>query len=112
MIELGAQGRQTSFDVAQAFAPRQLRESQHKELLVGGEFADVVVAAVTGDTLVEFVFGEEVQQLGKNGATFVHEVKNRRRAGSHPQGIIAELKSKKDQTAKIRRFYRVETLVG
>ena len=88
-----------------------MRESQHEELFVSREFADVVVAVVTGDTLVEFVFGEEVQELGENGATFVHQVKTRRNAGSHPLGIIAELKSKKDKTAKIRRFYRVEIVV-
>jgi hypothetical protein len=29
---------------------------------------------VTGDTLVEFVFGQEVEELGEDGATFVHKV--------------------------------------
>ena len=28
---------------------------------------------VTGDTLVELVFGEEVEELGEDGATFVHK---------------------------------------
>jgi len=45
------------------------------ELFVGGQLADAEVAAVTGDTLVELVFGEEVQELGEDGATFVHKVK-------------------------------------
>jgi len=49
----------------------------------------------TGDALVELVLGQEVEALGENGATFVHKVENRRNAGSHPQGIVAELKSKK-----------------
>jgi pterin-4a-carbinolamine dehydratase len=35
-------------------------------------------------------------------------VKNRRNAGSHPQEIVAELKSKNNRTAKIYRFYRAE----
>jgi hypothetical protein len=30
---------------------------------------------VTGDTLVEFVLGQEVEELGEDGATFVHKVK-------------------------------------
>jgi hypothetical protein len=45
------------------------------------------------------VFGEEVGELGEDGATFVHKVENRRNAGIHPQGIVAELKSKNDRTA-------------
>jgi hypothetical protein len=32
---------------------------------------------VTGDTLVELVLGQEVEELGEDGATFVHKVKNR-----------------------------------
>ena len=56
--------------------------------------------ASTGNTLIELVFGQEVEELGEDGATFVHKVKNRRNAGNHPQGVVAELKSKNDQTAK------------
>lgn len=43
----------------------------------------------------EFVFGQEVQEQGEDGATFVHKVKNRGNAESHPQRTGAELKSKK-----------------
>jgi hypothetical protein len=65
---------------AQTFAAGQLRESQYEELFVSGEFADAAVAAVTGDILVELVFGQEVEELGEDGATFVHKVKNRQPA--------------------------------
>jgi hypothetical protein len=106
VIEFGAEGCQTGFDVAQAFAPRQLGEGRHEKLFVSGEFADTEVAVVTGDTLVELIFGQMVEELGEDGATFVHKVKNRRNAGSHPQEIAAKLKSKKDETAKTHRFYR------
>jgi hypothetical protein len=74
VVEFRAKGRQTGFDVAQTFAPGQLGESQHKKLFISGEFADAAVAVVTGDTLVELVFGEEVEELGEDGATFVHKV--------------------------------------
>ena len=74
VVEFRAKGRQTGFDVAQTFAPRQLGEGQHEKLFVGGEFANAAVAVVTGDTLVELVFGEEVEELGEDGATFVHKV--------------------------------------
>jgi hypothetical protein len=39
-------------------------------------------------------------------------VKNRRLTVEHPQEIVAELKSKNDQTARKRRFYRAEIGVG
>ena len=75
VIEFRAEGGETGFDVAQTFAPRQLGKRQHKELLVSGQFADAEVAVVTGDTLVELVFGQEVEELGEDSATFVHKVK-------------------------------------
>ena len=111
VIELGAEGRQTGFDVAQTFAPSQLGEGQHEELFVGGQLADTEVAVVTGDTLVEFVFGQVVDELGEDGATFVHKVKNRQPAVEHPRRAVAELKSKNDETAKNPRFYRADIVV-
>jgi hypothetical protein len=110
-LQLGSEGREAGFDVAQTFAPGQLGERQHEKLFVGGEFADAPVAVVTGDTFVELVFGEEVEELGQDGATFVHKVKNRRLAVKHPRGVVAELKSKNDRTARICWFYRNEIAV-
>ena len=112
VIEFRAEGRQTGFDVAQTFAPSQLGKRQHEKLFIGGQLADTEVAVVTGDTLVKFVFGQEIEELGENGATFVHQVKNRRNAGSHPQGIVAELKSKNDRTAVLSSFYNDEIAVS
>jgi hypothetical protein len=84
---------------------------ESSELFVSGQLADAEVAVVTGDTLVEFVFGEEVEELGQDGATFVHKVKNRQSAVEHPQGVVAELKSKNDQTAKLSKYYKAEIVV-
>src|ERR1039457_3417886 len=111
VIEFRAEGRQTGFDVAQTFAPGQLGERQHEELFVSGQLADAEVTVVTGDTLVELVFGQEVEELGEDGATFAHKVKNRQPAVAHPRGGVAELKSKNDRTRKKRRFYRAENVV-
>ena len=108
VIEFRAEGRQTGFDVAQTFAPGQLGEGQHEKLFVGGEFANAAVAMVTGDTLVELVFGEEVEELGEDDATFVHKVENRQSAVEHPRKVVAELKSKNDQTTKSLKFYEAE----
>jgi hypothetical protein len=41
---------------------------------------------VTGDTFVELVFGEEVEELGEDGATFVHKVKKPPIGGGTPSG--------------------------
>jgi hypothetical protein len=106
VIEFGAKGGQAGFDIAQAFPPGQLGESQHQEMFISREFADTEVAIITGDALVEFVFGQEVHKLGEDGATFVHKVENRGNAGSHLQGVVTKLKSKKNQIAKMLRFYR------
>lgn len=67
---------------------------------------------ITSDLLVEFVLGEEVEELGKDSATFVHKVKNRRNAGSHLQINVAELKSKNNRTANESSFYRAELAVS
>jgi len=112
VVEFGAEGHQAGFDVAQTFAPGQLGKRQHEELFISGELADAAVAVVTGDTLVELVFGEEVEELGEDGATFVHKMENRRNAGSHPQGIVAKLKSKKGRTAVISSFYNAKIAVS
>lgn len=108
VIKFRTEGGQTGLDVAQTFTPSELGKRQHEELFVSGEFADAEVAVVTGDTLVELVFWQEVEELGEDGATFVHKVKKRRLAMKHPQGVVAELKSKKDKTAIKHRFYRAE----
>lgn len=72
VIEFGTQSVQARFDIAQTLAPGQLGKGYDHELLVGGQFADPKVAAIPLNTLVEFVFGQAVQQLGENRTTFVH----------------------------------------
>src|SRR2546425_9082684 len=84
VIELGTQGAQTGFDVAQTFAPGQLGKSHDGELFVAGQLADPEVAAIALNTLVEFVFGQTVQQLGENGAAFVHKESGPPWGGARP----------------------------
>jgi hypothetical protein len=109
--EFRAEGRPTGFAGAPTFAPRQLGERQHEALFAGGQFAAAAVAVVTGDTLVEFVVGQEVEELGEDGATFVHKVKNRQPAVEHPRKAGAELKSKNGWTTGKCRFDRAEIVV-
>lgn len=74
VIQLGSERTQTSFDIAQAFAECQLGKCHHEELFVGWQSADAEVGAIPLNTLVKFVFRQTVEQLGKDGATFVHRV--------------------------------------
>ena len=97
VIEFRAEGGQTGFDVAETFTPGQLGKGQDEELFVSGEFADAEVAVVARDTLVELVFGEVLQELGEDGATFVPKGKNRREAIIRPRRTAAKLKSKKSE---------------
>jgi predicted methyltransferase MtxX (methanogen marker protein 4) len=97
--------------IAIADAAERVRVIVLGELFVSGQLADAEVAVVTGDTLVEFAFGQEVEELGEDGATFVHKVKNRQSAVEHPQGVVAELKSKKGKTAKSSKYYKAEIVV-
>ena len=60
---------------------------------------------------LEIHLREEIEELGEDGATFIHKVENRSNAGGHPQGIVAELKSKNDRTTRICRFHRAEIVV-
>jgi hypothetical protein len=59
-------------------------------------FADAEVAVAMGDTIVEFALGQEVEELGEDGATFLYKVKNCQPVVEQPQGVVAELKSKND----------------
>ena len=72
MIELIGARVEAGFDVAQAFAPGQLREDQTDELLPTGEMFDLVVAAVAADATVELLAMKTIQELGKDVLTGVH----------------------------------------
>ena len=84
VIEFAPQSTQTRFDVAQTLAPGQLGKGQHNELFVGGQFTDAIIATIATDTLVEFVFGQAVQQLGEHGAAFVHRESGPPSGGARP----------------------------
>ena len=54
---------------------------------------------------------QEVEELGEDGATFVHKVENRRLAVAHPRGVVVELKSENDRTVVLSSFYNGEIAV-
>ena len=78
VAEFWAAGQQAGFDVAKTFAPGELGERQDEQMFASGKFAGTEVAVITGDTPVEFILGQEVQELGEDGAALVHRVENRK----------------------------------
>ena len=72
MIEIGRHGTQTDFDVAQAVAAGELREGHAEKLIEAGKFPESALARVAPNARIEFVLGQEVEELGKNGSASVH----------------------------------------
>src|SRR5450759_3021498 len=72
MVKFAGNGAQAGFDVAQAFAERELCEGQTKKLLAAREAAQATIAVVATNAGVEFVSRHEVHQLGEHQRTGVH----------------------------------------
>ncbi len=73
VVELGTDGAEAGFDVAEAFAEGELGEGQAEELIAARESARPAVAVVTTDAGVEIVTRKELHQLGEDQRTGVHE---------------------------------------
>src|SRR3989304_4591350 len=72
MVEFAGHRSQARFDISQALAVSQLRK-RHCEILVQArEASQVRVATIAGHALLEFVCGQVVHDLGKDGASEVH----------------------------------------
>jgi len=69
VIEFVALGTQAGFDVAQALAIGQLGKGHAEELVVAREFSDSVIALIPLNAFVEFVPGEEIQELGEDNSS-------------------------------------------
>jgi hypothetical protein len=72
VIKLAGARVETSFDVAQTFAPGQLRKDQTNQLLPAGEMFDLVVAAITLDAALEHLWVNGIEELIQNELTGEH----------------------------------------
>jgi hypothetical protein len=72
-IKFGLQSPQTGFDVAERLAKSQLGERHAEELIETGKCPCAIVAAITADTVVEVMPGNEVHDLRENDAVGVHQ---------------------------------------
>jgi len=71
-IEPGLVGRQTDFDIAQAFAPSQLREGHGAKLLGAGERSRALVASITRHNACKARPRYKLHQLRKQGFANMH----------------------------------------
>ena len=90
VIESALHGPKAGLDIAETFAIRQLSEGQTKELIETREALDLVVAVITTNTLSEFVEGEEVHNLRKDGRRGIH------------RSLLAVAGQKSDNNTKMR----------
>lgn len=74
VVQFGLHGPETGFDVAETFASRDLREGHAKKLIEAREISHSSIAVIAMDAFVEFVFGEEIEELRKDDSSLVHEV--------------------------------------
>jgi len=73
VIELRSSRTQTSFDIAQAFAIRQLRECHTQELIPTRELLQLVGSLVTIYATMKLVRRKKVHQLRENRFARIHE---------------------------------------
>ena len=66
MIELVALGAKTGFDIAQAFAIRQLSESHAEKLIETGERLDLAVSLIALHALPKRMQGKMIDDLREN----------------------------------------------
>jgi hypothetical protein len=72
VIQLGLQGVQTDFDVAQADSVSQLCKGHAQKLIEAREPAGAIIASVFVDTTVELSLGQEGHELGEQETACVH----------------------------------------
>src|SRR5438874_11953546 len=82
MIETTPESAQAGFDVAQALAIGQLRESHREKLVPARKAADLAVALITIHAAPKLLRGNEIHQLREDRFALMHAV--------HPPEIPAK----------------------
>ena len=95
MVELGVLCPKTGFDVAQAFAKRQLRKGHAQKLIETGKRFDLVLAPVARDTSPKRREWQMLRQLCENQLAPVHGMSPR--GCSSQRGRIFHHGSNRDQ---------------
>ncbi len=72
VIKFGSQSSQAGFDISKAFSVSELSKGHTEKLIVAREFSDPIIALIPLNAFVEFVSGEEIQDLGENDSSSMH----------------------------------------
>jgi hypothetical protein len=72
VIKFGSKSPQTGFDISEAFSVSELSKGHTEKLVVAREFSDSIIALIPLNAFVEFVSGEEIQDLGENDSSSMH----------------------------------------
>ncbi len=72
MIQFALQGAQACFDLAETFSVGKLSKGHAQKLIEAGKSSDSVIALIPPDTLVEFLLGQKVHELGENDSPRIH----------------------------------------
>ena len=72
VVELAGNNTQTSFDVSETLAKRQLRESHGEELIPTGKSPDAVVTSISPHASVKRLVRYVLQELSKDCSPLVH----------------------------------------
>jgi len=73
VVELGPEGTQTDFDVAEAFPIRQLGEAHAEKLIATRELSTTPIATVSLHACVEVATWKKIQELRKQELPVEHK---------------------------------------
>jgi hypothetical protein len=81
VIQIAGHGSQARFDIAQTVAEGELSKSHAEKLIEARELSQSSMAPIAMDAFVEFVLGQEVEELREYGSAGVHVPSLARRCG-------------------------------
>ncbi len=73
MIQFAAMGLQTSDDTAKAVQKRQLPKSHDQKLLITAKMTNVLIAIISGNTLIKMITGKCPDYLSEEIGFLVHK---------------------------------------
>jgi len=72
MVEFCFNGAETRFDITEIFTSGNLGKRHGEELIETGQLPDSAIPLIPVDAEIEFIPGDEIEELGKDDTTLVH----------------------------------------
>jgi len=72
MVEFCFNSAETRFDISQTFSACELGECHGEELIETGQLPDSMISTIPVDAEIEFISGDEIEELGKDYTALVH----------------------------------------